>query len=91
MIGMLWYLGPFDKGHTTRTAAQLEEAVIKAAEYFYQKYKVFPGICHAHVGECEESPKRVGSIVMVYDHATTPRHLWIGRKGDVRQAEKEKA
>lgn len=81
---MLWYIGPMPKGRTTRTAEELEEAVLKAGEYFYEKYKQFPNVCSAHTGEFDRPPKKIGFIALTYDRVTTAGHLWIGREGKIK-------
>jgi len=79
-LSMLWYIGPMPKRRTTRTPAELEEAVTKAGEYFLEKYKIFPNVCRAHAGEFEDPPRKIGPITLTYDRATTAGHLLIGRE-----------
>ncbi len=74
-VGMLW----FDNDPRTALAAK----VVRAAEYYRQKYGLVPDLCLVHPSMLREShPDLVeggtGKVAIRPNRLILPGHLWIG-------------
>ena len=71
-VGMLW----FDNDPKTALA----EKIIKAANYYTNKYGRVPNMCLIHPSALPEKPIEIGGIVVRPYRVVLPGHLWIGIK-----------
>lgn len=68
--GMLW----FDNDPKT----PLAEKVIKAADYYTNKYGQVPDLCLVHPSMLPEKPVGLAAITIRPYRPVLPGHLWIG-------------
>lgn len=68
-IGMLWL--------DTDRKRSLDEKVLRAAEYYRDKYGRMPELCLVNRNMIEESMK-VGVVRVETDHSILADHFWLG-------------
>lgn len=69
MIGMLWL--DADKKRT------FEDKILRAVEYYSEKYGRFPELCLVHSTMLLEE-KKVGNITVQPVKMVQPDHFWLG-------------
>ncbi len=70
-VGMLWL--DVDRQRT------LDEKVVRAAEYYQEKYGRFPTLCLVNAQSLPEK-KQVGRIEVQPALTVLPYHFWLGMK-----------
>ncbi|RMH00651.1 MAG: hypothetical protein D6706_03410 [Chloroflexi bacterium] len=71
-VGMLWL--DADKGRP------FEEKVLRAADYYQEKYGRFPQLCLVS-DEMLKEEKQVGKIKVKPAKTVLPHHFWLGMPG----------
>jgi hypothetical protein len=68
--GMLW----FDNDPRT----DLKTKIMKASQYYQNKYGVNPNLCFVHPTMLAEQMKQVNAIEIRSSKKVLPYHLWLG-------------
>ena len=69
-IGMLWY--------DDNKKSTLEEKVIRAADYYHDKFGRAPTLCLVNPRTINGGPKRVAKIELRAAHNVLLHHFWVG-------------
>jgi len=68
--GMLW----FDNDPRTN----LETKILKASQYYQNKYGASPTLCFVHPSMLAQQQKQVNAIEIRSSRKVLPFHLWLG-------------
>jgi hypothetical protein len=68
-VGMLW----LDDDKNT----SLEDKVLRAADYYHEKYGMAPNLCLVHKATIEQA-RQVGKIRIQPAKNVLPHHFWMG-------------
>lgn len=68
-VGMMWL--------DTDSRSTLEEKVIRAADYYREKYGRFPELCLVNI-RLLEGEKKVGRVMVQPVRSVSAGHFWLG-------------
>ena len=78
--GMLW----FDNNNKI----DLKTKIIKASDYYREKYGQAPELCFVHPSMLVDKLKKAQGVAVVPSQKVLPNHLWLGLNGSKTQSNK---